>query len=341
MTRNLEENLENLHSPKESLSLYIAKGSLFQAAKPAKQLIPTLRKPIMHDSSPVSIEKQIESLPPLPITVSEVLAVVNNPESSANDLVKAILPDQTMCLAILKIANSALYGHQKQVGSLESAVMVLGFNEVQNIVLAKAAVQALKPSLQAREDELKPFWDHSFTCGLAARIIGESINLPSGQFFVAGLFHDIGKIAMILALGDKYDSTKWLPGFSTAARMKEEKETFSFSHDQIGSRLLQRWQFPDTLVTALHHHHCPGHAARMSGYPLVIQLADFLSHMYIQPESPDEHTLKTSLKTWLPDFESQWLKMNLPWEDITLESWFAWLKVDRGNGSGVLDILAM
>ena len=295
----------------------------------------------MNDSAPISIEKQIESLPPLPVTVTQVLAVVNNPESTANDLVKAILPDQTMCLAILKIANSVLYGRPKQVSSLEDAVMVLGFNEVQNIVLAKAAVQTMKPALKSRELELKAFWDHSFTCGLAARIIGESINLPSGQFFVAGLFHDIGKLAMLLALGSKYDIDKWLLEFSTSERLAEEKSTFSFSHDQVGSKLLQRWQFPDNLVTALLHHHSPHTAPKLLGYPLVIQLADFLSFMYILPKTPDEQTLKNSLKTYLPDFEAQWLQMDLPWEDITLETWFAWLKVDRDNGSGVLDILAM
>jgi HD-like signal output (HDOD) protein len=295
----------------------------------------------MENTTPLSIDRQIESLPPLPTTVTEVLAVVNNPESSANDLVKAILPDQAMCLAILRIANSALYGHAKQIGSLESAVVILGFNEVQNIVLAKAAVQAIKPSLKSHEQELKSFWEHSFTCGLAARIIGESINQPSGQFFVAGLFHDIGKLAMLLALGEKYETARWLEGFTTADKLKEEKETFSFSHDQIGSRLLQRWQFPDNLITALQYHHSPGNAPKLPGYPLIIQLADFLSHMHILPDPPDERMLKTSLDTYLPDFVPQWLKMKLPWEDITLESWFAWLKVDRNNGSGVLDILAM
>lgn len=295
----------------------------------------------MEDTTPLAIDRQIESLPPLPTTVTEVLAVVNNPESSANDLVKAILPDQSMCLAILKIANSALYGHSKQIGSLESAVVILGFNEVQNIVLAKAAVQAIQPSLRSHEQELKPFWEHSFTCGLAARIIGESIDQPSGQFFVAGLFHDIGKLAMLLALGEKYSTARWLEGFTTADKLQEEKETFSFSHDQIGSRLLQRWQFPDNLVTALQYHHSPHNAPKLLGFPLIIQVADFLASMYILPESPDEQMLKTALDTCLPDFVPQWLKMKLPWEDITLESWFAWLKVDRNNGSGVLDILAM
>ncbi|MBU1564531.1 MAG: HDOD domain-containing protein [Proteobacteria bacterium] len=295
----------------------------------------------MNQQKPIPIEQQIESLPPLPITVANVLAVTNNPESSANDLVKAILPDQTMCIAVLKIANSVLYGQPKKVSSLETAVIQLGFNEVQNIVLAKAAVQAFQPIFKTHEEDLYAFWDHAFTCGLAARIVGEHINLPSGQFFVAGLLHDVGKLAMLLAFGKKYDTGKWLKGIYTEESLKEEQQTFAITHDVVGGKLLQRWQFPDNLITALRYHHTPGNAEQLQGYPLVIQLADFLSHMYVLPEKPDEQTLKAALATYLPHFQKQWQEMHLPWEDITLEEWFAWLKVDRENGSAILDILAM
>ncbi len=295
----------------------------------------------MNEQKPIPIEQQIASLPPLPITVANVLTVTNNPDSSANDLVKAILPDQTMCIAVLKIANSVLYGRPKKVSSLETAVVVLGFQEVQNIVLAKAAVQAFQPIFKTNKEAMAAFWDHSFTCGLAARIVGEHINLPSGQFFVAGLLHDIGKLAMLLAFDKRYDPSKWLSGISTMERQKEERQAFAISHEIVGSRLLQRWQFPDNLVTALQYHHTPGNAEKLQGYPLVIQLADFLAHMYTLPDRPNEQTLKAALTTYLPDFEKQWQMMHLPWEDITLEEWFAWLKVDRDNGSGILDILAL
>jgi len=295
----------------------------------------------MTEQKTIPIEQQIESLPPLPITVADVLRVTNNPESSANDLVKAILPDQTMCIAVLKIANSVLYGRPKKVSSLETAVTILGFNEVQNIILAKAAVQAFQPVFKTHAAALTDFWDHSFTCGLAARIVGEHINLPSGQFFVAGLLHDIGKLAMLLAFGKRYDTHKWLIGLQSPEKLAEELHTFNVTHDVVGSRLLQRWQFPDTLSTALLHHHDPKKAEKLQGYPLVIQLADFLSHMYKLPDKPDEQELKAALCTHLPDFQTAWQHMHLPWEDITLEEWFAWLKVDRENGSAVLDILAM
>ncbi|MDK9706764.1 MAG: HDOD domain-containing protein [Desulforhopalus sp.] len=295
----------------------------------------------MNEPKPISIEQQLESLPPLPVTVTNVLTVTSNPDSSANDLVKAILPDQTMCVAVLKIANSALYGRSKKVDSLETAVAYLGFNEVQNIVLAKAAVQVLLPIFKTCEHDLNAFWDHSFTCGLAARIIGEYLGLPSGQFFAAGLLHDIGKLAMLLAFGKRYDTAQWLTGITTKDLLAKEKAVFSTTHDLVGSRLLQHWQFPDNLIIALRHHHPTGTPGQLQEYPLVIQLADFLAHMHLLPEKPDEYVLKAALDSSLPGFFEQWRGLQLPWEDITLESLFAWVKIDRENGNGILDILAL
>jgi len=133
----------------------------------------------MNETKPLSIEQQIEAFPLMSVTVSKVLEVTNNPESSANDLVKAILPDQIMCIAVLKIANSVLYGRPKQLDSLENAVTVLGFNEIQNIVLAKAAVKAFKQIPKAHQKEIDVFWDHAFTCGLVSKIIAEHINQPT------------------------------------------------------------------------------------------------------------------------------------------------------------------
>ncbi len=82
----------------------------------------------MEQSSNAKIFKQIETLPSLPATVTKVMAVIANPESSAGDLVNAILPDQAMCAAILKIANSAFFGIPREVASMDKAVNVLGFN---------------------------------------------------------------------------------------------------------------------------------------------------------------------------------------------------------------------
>lgn len=287
-----------------------------------------------------SIQEQIESFPALPVTVTRVMEITADPESTANDLVKAILPDQSMCVAILKMANSALYGRSKKISSVESAIVVLGFDEVQNIVLGKAAVSTFQPLFKDRKSELNQFWEHSFTCGLAAKNIGEHINLSTGQLFIGGLLHDIGKLAMLLAFGEDYDISKYLAGFTDTDRLQSEKSQFSTTHDMLGSQLLEHWLFPDTLVTALCYHHSPHKAEEVQLFPLVLQLADFLAYMCLQEESVDESTLKDALATHLPDFENQWQKHDTPWEETSLELWLNWLRVDREHGSAILDILS-
>ena len=205
--------------------------------------------------------------------------------------------------------------------------------------LARAAVNTFHQVFKGHRSILDHFWNHAFTCGLAARIIGDNMNLKSGQFFMAGLLHDIGKLTMLLAFKDRYDTSRWMSGYSSKTTITEELQSFSISHDIIGAKLLKRWQFPDNLVAALEFHHAPERANKAQGYPLIIQVADFLSHMITQQNTPDEQALKSAFNDRLPDFEARWKQHNLPWEDITLESWFAWLKVDREHGSDILDVL--
>lgn len=295
----------------------------------------------MAESKYDMIERQIDSFPPLPATVAHVLSVTGNPESSVHDLIQAILPDQSLCVSILKIANSALYGRSEKVGSLETAIMVLGFNEVQNIVLGRSVLTAFKDVGKKDKVAIEQFWDHSFTCGLAAKIIAEHLALTSpGQFFIGGLIHDIGKLAMLLTFPNEYSPAFWLPGFSNSERLLEEQQTFSISHGEVGYRLLKHWHFPETLLSAIGYHHTPHTAPKFKGFPLLIQLADLLAFLCCNQNLLANRELFTVIPSYLPEFEQQWSEQNLPWDTYTLEAWFAWIKIDRSHGSAIMSILA-
>ena len=73
----------------------------------------------MSHSHITAILNQTDSFPVLPATVNRVIEITGIPESSANDLMQAILPDQSMCTAILKLANSAFFGRPRKVASIE------------------------------------------------------------------------------------------------------------------------------------------------------------------------------------------------------------------------------
>jgi putative nucleotidyltransferase with HDIG domain len=289
----------------------------------------------------MGIDHVIDSLPPLPVTVANVIKVTTNVESSADDLVRAILPDQIMCAAILRMANSVLYGHSKEISSLRTAIVLLGFKEVQSIVMGKAAISTFRQTFRDNNEEMVKFWEHAFACGLAAKIIAENLKLATGQFFMGGLLHDIGKLVMFLALPEKYQPAERMVLFSTHERLAEEKQKFSVSHDTIGGRLLRKWLFPESLILAVEYHHCPQNSPTMQGYPLIVQLADLLAFLCGNPELVEGRNLVAVITEYLPDIKEQWEGQNMLWNQIAIESWLAWLKIDIGYGSSIINILSV
>ena len=283
---------------------------------------------------------KIDAFPVLPTTINNVLAVTSDPEASANDLLQAILPDQSMCVAILKIANSALFGQPKKVSSIERAIMVLGFNEVQSIVLGKAVVGSFAEIKSEHQESVNQFWEHSFMCALAAKTIAENVGLPAGDFFISGLIHDIGKLVMLLSFQEDYVPEEWIVAFSSREKSIDENMIFSVEHGAVGSRLLKKWNFPENLLAAIEHHHEPFKAAKRRGYPLIIQLADFYAHVCANPEMKGEQSLEEVTNLFLPDLKAQWATCKLPWQEVVMESWFAWLKIEYDHGSSVMNILA-
>ncbi|MBM9604323.1 HDOD domain-containing protein [Desulfopila inferna] len=295
----------------------------------------------MTESHYSRIEKNIDTFPSLPSTVAEVMNVVNNPESSAKELTQAILPDQSMCVAILKIANSALYGRPKKVSSLETAITVLGFDEIENIVLSKSVLNAFGAVFQRNDTIISDFWDHSFTCALAGKIIAEHFSITApGRFFIGGLIHDIGKLAMLLTFPEEYSAEKWLSGFSSAEKLEEEQRLFGITHQEVGGRLLEKWNFPEQLVNALQYHHRPDDSQQNLGFPIIVQLADVLSYICCTREKEEVINIEMSIRELIPGIETTWNNHKLSWESLRLEMWYNWVVIERKHGSSILAILA-
>jgi HD-like signal output (HDOD) protein len=285
-----------------------------------------------------TILNQIDAFPALPSTVSEVISITGNPESSAQDLMKAILPDQAMCLTILKIANSAFFGLPRTVSTIDKAVMVLGFNEIKNIVLGKAVFNSFREVYRNNRELISDFWEHSFITGLAAKIIAEDINISPSESFIAGLIHDIGKLAMLISLNSDYVTILE----SSSAQLKThrtEQELFTISHNEVGYRLLNRWLFPRPLLTAIRCHHTPLDSTSEPLLSAVIQMADLFSHLHCNADDVDISELETMFDTVIPDAKTVWYDYNLEWSESLFARWKQELLVSSDRDRAILTII--
>ena len=104
--------------------------------------------------------KYIDKLAPLPALVKTIMEVSTDPNSSARTLAEVVKMDQSLTAKILQIVNSAYYGFYRQIGNIDHAVVILGFNEITNISLAACIIQAYKNGpnpYMVREQ----FWVHT------------------------------------------------------------------------------------------------------------------------------------------------------------------------------------
>jgi len=147
-----------------------------------------------------TLTSRIHSFPSLPAVVSKVLDVIASESSTMGDLTDVIKLDPPFSTDILRLANSAFFGRLMEVSTLKQAVSVLGFNEIRNLVLSKAVFNNFKNLTKNSQFDIRNFWEHSFLCGLAGKIIAADLHKDPNECFMAGLIHDIGKLIFYLEL---------------------------------------------------------------------------------------------------------------------------------------------
>ena len=277
------------------------------------------------------VKQHIDSFPVLPATVMRLTAVTSNPASSAQDVMDVILTDQSLCLTVLKIANSVLFGRPHKVDSLKAAVSILGFNEVQRIALTKALINSFSKVAKQHRAFIDKFWEHSFVCGMVARAIAQDLPISPDSSFMGGLIHDIGKLIMLETFADDY-ALEWMLSFSGENMRDDEMRMFSFTHDKVGGDLLRKWLFPENLIAAVEAHHCPDETTTEKSLAAIIQLADFLSFYCCNQPLFGEDDIIIAIHKSVPDIQSQWQSYGLPWDIEAIKGWFNWLADNYEQG---------
>lgn len=200
---------------------------------------------------------QIGDLPTLPAVAGRINREMESESLNAKLLGEIIADDTALAAKVLRLANSAFYGLQKQVTTLNKAVMILGFNTVKNLALS-ASIYSLFKERPGSLIDVKGLWLHSLGCAVAAKIIAGNLNKKLDEdAFLFGILHDIGKIVFIHAMPQDYEKILLLIQERQIPEGDAEMEVMGFNHQRLGSQMLEIWKFPDNIVQAVKYHHDP------------------------------------------------------------------------------------
>ena len=224
----------------------------------------------------------IHNLPSMPDLLKEILRMLGNDKVSNHELSKQIIKDQSLVLKILSIANSPFYGLQRKVTSIDFAVMVLGYSELQNIVWSLMMFEMFKNKTDEYLDQ-NEFFAHSFLTGVLAKKIAEDLGyIDSGQAFVAGFVHDIGIAIMHRYLHSSFVEISKMSQDNTFTLLDLEREVLGMDHQEIGKLLLDKWNIPESTCDAVVHHHNPSEAKSGTYLSSIIHLSDYLIHELLE-----------------------------------------------------------
>lgn len=70
------------------------------------------------------IQKKIKELPPLPSAVLRLVAIMEDQNSSAEDVTRILSSDPALAGKVLKLANSSFYGLSGEVSTISRAVVL-------------------------------------------------------------------------------------------------------------------------------------------------------------------------------------------------------------------------
>lgn len=150
--------------------------------------------------------------------------------------------------------NSAFYGIS--VNSVKEALETLGTHNLMHIILVQNLFTTYNHGLSGSGY----IWTHSRKCNTILTQLYKLLyqkNLPP-LFATAGLFHDIGKLAVALILGKEkiiplgeYDNFRGIQG------VEREESLIGIHHARFGARLMDSYRLSPWLCETCFFHHTP------------------------------------------------------------------------------------
>lgn len=221
--------------------------------------------------------QKIKNLPPLPVIAQQLVGALNDPETSIDEIANIVKNDPTLTSRILGLANSAFFGFNRKVYTLNEAIInVLGLDLVRGLALT-IVMGGMFDMRKCPEFDISRHWSSALlTADLAMRtstMLKQNQDINHHNLFLYGLLHNFG----ILILVDRFPKIM-TEIFNVAKRHMErrlihtEQAILDMDHHQAGAWLAQKWQLPEDIVQVIQHHHYADYrgdhwrAALITGY---------------------------------------------------------------------------
>lgn len=199
----------------------------------------------------------IKSLEPLPQVAMRVVEIASHDDVVPRDLVGVIETDAAVTAKVLKLCNSAYYGFKREIGSLPEGANLLGVSTLVNLVLTSCSGRYFRDYGQVDTKTANRLWEESVVDAIASSMIARlEGHVDKNRAYTSGLLQNVGHLVIA-----RHARATALHVQNEVARgstlLDAEQTVLGLNHAEIGARLAEKWNFPESLVDTIRHHHTP------------------------------------------------------------------------------------
>ncbi|MBE0569706.1 MAG: HDOD domain-containing protein [Deltaproteobacteria bacterium] len=206
----------------------------------------------------------------IPTLLGKILDVTHDDDSSPQDLLHLISHDQVLAERVIRLANSAIFGHSGKVKGLQHAVMFLGYERIRSIALAMGVMKVFPGK---NSFDVQNLWIHGYEVAYIAAAVSDTICMATpDEAFLCGLLHDIGRVIFY-----EKDRERYYRIGTDDDMLEKEVELFGCTHAEAGGWYAESVGIPVELVQAIRHHHHPSKAKESRLCVSIVAIAEAFS----------------------------------------------------------------
>lgn len=262
-----------------------------------------------------SLQELIASAPGLsarPDSIASLMEIIEDPEVGAEEVVPVVEHDPGLSAGLLKLCNSPIYNFRRRIGSPREALVLVGNLTFARLCFTLSLEPVIQRDLPGYDLDLDTLWQHSLATAYGAAYLVKGIGLSQhrDRAFTAGLLHDIGKL--VLDQGMSQGSV--IMGDNTHSKtpsLSLERCKTGFDHAEAGAALLDSWELPEEIISAIRWHHEPFKAGENKRLALAISVADQVAHFASNLKSGSG-----AIEKWVADFHGKMGGVTFPQESL-------------------------
>ncbi len=195
-------------------------------------------------------------LPPLPETAHRIIKLRADPNADISDLANIVEVDPSLAAQVVSWAASPYYSAPGKIKSVHDAIVrVLGFDMVLNLALGLALGKTLSMDIMSKR-EVDNYWRGAVYTAAAVEGLVTSIDRAHrpgfGMSYLSGLLNNFGHLVLAEIFPPYFENINRMvaanPHIPSAAI---EQHIIGVTGNQIAAWLLDNWNMPEEVVTAL------------------------------------------------------------------------------------------